>query len=154
RNNRDGTFSDVTLDALGRTPAGGVGARAFDYNNDGRLDLFIVDMHSDMWMGPDFRHASLELALRYEKSKFPYFGGPHAVDNPAVILREQELARKLGFKHEEALFGNALYRNEGKGRFTEVSEQANLETFWPWGVAAGDFDNDGYEDVFIPSGMG
>ena len=29
-----------------------------------------------------------------------------------------------------------------------------METFWPWGIATGDFDNDGYEDVFLPSGMG
>src|SRR5262249_28777154 len=29
-----------------------------------------------------------------------------------------------------------------------------LENFWPWGVATGDFDNDGWEDAFVPSGMG
>ena len=29
-----------------------------------------------------------------------------------------------------------------------------LENFWPWGIATGDFDNDGYEDVFVPTGMG
>jgi enediyne biosynthesis protein E4 len=29
-----------------------------------------------------------------------------------------------------------------------------METFWPWGSATGDFDNDGFVDVFIPSGMG
>ena len=29
-----------------------------------------------------------------------------------------------------------------------------METFWPWGVATADFDNDGFEDVFLPSGMG
>jgi enediyne biosynthesis protein E4 len=29
-----------------------------------------------------------------------------------------------------------------------------LETFWPWGIASGDYDNDGDEDVFITSGMG
>src|SRR5207248_7323215 len=49
RNNGDGSFTDVTLDTLGKTPAGGLGARAFDFDNDGKLDLYIVDMHSDMW---------------------------------------------------------------------------------------------------------
>jgi hypothetical protein len=29
-----------------------------------------------------------------------------------------------------------------------------VETFWPWGIATGDFDNDGYEDFFLPAGMG
>lgn len=52
------------------------------------------------------------------------------------------------------MFGNALYHNQGGGKFTEVSEKAGVETFWPWGVAAGDFDNDGDPDVFVPSGMG
>src|SRR5262249_30321461 len=44
--------------------------------------------------------------------------------------------------------------NLGGGKFREVSGPANMETFWPWGVATGDFDNDGYEDAFLPSGMG
>ena len=35
-----------------------------------------------------------------------------------------------------------------------MSDRAGLETWWPWGIACGDFDNDGYEDLFIPSGMG
>jgi hypothetical protein len=60
----------------------------------------------------------------------------------------------LGTKSEELLFGNACYRNEGDGKFTEISDQAGLETFWPWGIADGDFDNDGLVDIFIPAGMG
>src|SRR5262249_53867504 len=50
RNNGDGTFSDVTRDVLGRTSWGAIGSKAFDFNNDGQLDLYIVDMHSDMWL--------------------------------------------------------------------------------------------------------
>src|SRR5262249_5856327 len=49
---------------------------------------------------------------------------------------------------------NTLFKNLGKGKFVEVSDKAGIETFWPWGIATGDFDNDGYEDVFLPSGMG
>ena len=41
-----------------------------------------------------------------------------------------------------------------RGKFVEVSDRADVETFWPWGIATGDFDNDGFEDVFLPSGMG
>jgi hypothetical protein len=52
------------------------------------------------------------------------------------------------------IFGNTFFRNQGGGKFEEVSDRVGLETFWPWGVATGDFDNDGFEDVFIPSGMG
>ncbi len=56
--------------------------------------------------------------------------------------------------YDVLLFGNALYRNLGQGKFTETAVAAGLETLWPWGVATGDFDNDGHEDVFIASGMG
>jgi hypothetical protein len=154
RNNGDGTFTDVTLEALGRTPWGGMGARAFDFNNDGRLDLYIVDMHSDMWMGPDFKHTSLGLARKYEKTKFRWYNGPMVEQKPSLMETEKELGRQVGFRHEEVLFGNACYRNDGGGKFTEVSDQAGLENFWPWGIATGDFDNDGWEDVFVTAGMG
>jgi hypothetical protein len=154
RNNKDGTFTDVTLEVLGKTPWGAIGTNVFDVTNSGRLDLYVVDMHSDMWMGLDRDHQSLKLAQESEKKRFPYLYGPKALLDPSFIEQEKDLARQVGFKHEELIFGNAFYRNEGGGKFTEVSQQANLETFWPWGIAAGDFDNDGWVDLFIPSGMG
>jgi hypothetical protein len=142
------------LKVLGRTPWGGMGATVFDFNNDGRLDLYVVDMHSDMWTGLDYDHESLPLALKYEKTKFSSRWGPHESQDPAFVEQEKEMERRMGYRNEEVLFGNACYRNEGDGKFTEVSDPAGLETFWPWGIATGDFDNAGYEDVFVPSGMG
>jgi hypothetical protein len=54
----------------------------------------------------------------------------------------------------EVVFGNTLFKKLPTGKFAEVSDKANMETFWPWGISTGDFDNDGYEDVFLPAGMG
>jgi hypothetical protein len=153
-NNGDGTFTDVTRAVLGRTPYGSTGAHLIDLNDDGRLSLYVVDMHSDMWMGLDREHQSLAAARLGEKRKYRYLYGPRAAHDPLLVAREMELERQVGFKHEEVFFGNACYRNDGGGRFTEVSDTAGLETFWPWGIATGDFDNDGWEDAFIPSGMG
>jgi hypothetical protein len=45
---------------------------------------------------------------------------------------------------------NRLYRNNGDGTFTDVTEKAGLvRTGWGQGVCVGDFDNDGYDDIFI-----
>jgi hypothetical protein len=126
----------------------------FDPDNDGRLDLYVLDMHSDMWTGADFDHSTRPLALQYERHKFAHVDGPYAEQNPARVIAEEKLGRRIGFRTEEVIFGNGFYRNAGGGRFAEVSDAVGLETFWPWGAATGDFDNDGHEDVFVPSGMG
>jgi hypothetical protein len=152
--NDGGKFTDVTLDVLGKTPWGGVGARVFDFNNDGRLDIYIVDMHSDMWMGVDRNHTSLDLARQNAKRRFQFYNGPMVDKDRSLIDAEYQLGREIGFRHDECLFGNAFYRNDGGGKFTEISESAGLETFWPWGIATGDFDNDGFEDAFVTAGMG
>lgn len=45
---------------------------------------------------------------------------------------------------------NRLYHNLGKGKFEDVTKQMGLEhTGWGQGVCAGDFDNDGYTDLFV-----
>ena len=47
-------------------------------------------------------------------------------------------------------YWNRLFRNNGDGTFTDVSEQAGLTgTGYDTGVAIGDYDNDGYEDIFV-----
>jgi enediyne biosynthesis protein E4 len=47
-------------------------------------------------------------------------------------------------------FWNRLFRNNGDGTFTDVTERAGLEgTTYDTGVAIGDYDNDGYEDIFV-----
>jgi hypothetical protein len=149
-NNGNGTFSDVTKTVLGRTSFGAIGCKAFDFNNDGRLDLLIVDMHSDMWMLP--RELTAETILTHERKKYSTVNGPRT--DTGALEREKKLLDTLGVRKSEVIFGNTLFKNLGGGKFAEVSDQANMETFWPWGIATGDFDNDGYEDVFLPSGMG
>ncbi len=137
RNDGAGRFTDVTLATLGRTPGGGVGAKAFDADGDGRLDLFTVDMHSDMWMSPSFDPAS-----QPESFRRPAVLDPNRAPTPFV------------FVPAEIVNGNTLHVARPAGAFDDVSLRMGAETLWPWGIAAADFDADGFEDVFLPSGMG
>ena len=154
RNNGDGTFTDVTRETLGATSFGSIGAKVFDFNNDGRLDLFLADMHSDMWMRLDREHKSEELARLAQHKKYSSITGPYAESDASYRKFDVYTANVRGYRLEEVVYGNTLFKNLGGGKFQEVSDAANMETFWPWAVATGDFDNDGYEDVFLPSGMG
>jgi hypothetical protein len=83
------------------TMAGGVAV--FDYDNDGRPDIFFT--------------------------------------NGANLATLQKDAPK---------YWNRLYHNNGDGTFTDVTEKAGLKgTGFDMGVAIGDYDNDGYEDIFV-----
>ena len=110
-----------------KTPWGSMGVKVFDYNNDGHMDLYVTDMHSDMTenIGPE-----------REKLK-------------ADVKQEEEFLLSGG----NSIFGNAFYRNAGNGRFEEISDQIGAENYWPWGLSVGDFNADGYEDVFITASM-
>jgi len=122
-------FVEKTDEYFPKTPWGTMGIKFFDYDNDGRMDLMLTDMHSDM-----FR----EMDPSEEKQKAQYHPGPEMLGAPA----------------DKFVFGNALYHNLGGGKFEEVSDQMGVENYWPWGLSVGDLNADGWDDVFISSGMG
>jgi enediyne biosynthesis protein E4 len=152
RNNGNGTFTDVTKDKLKRTSWGAIGCKAFDFNNDGRLDLFITDMHSDMWLPESINPNSLEPGVL--NKKYLYVLGFFYDKHPQAPEREKTFADLFHIRYESVVFGNTFFKRLPSGEFQEISDKANLETFWPWGIATGDFDNNGFADIFIPAGMG
>jgi hypothetical protein len=149
RNDGKGRFTDVTRGVLGRTSWGAVGARAFDYDGDGLIDLFVVDMHSDMWTPFDFDASLVEPSRKYGS----FFERSIALKKVSPES-DAEFDAKAQVHRDEVLFGNTLFRNLGGGKFEEVSGKAGVETFWPWGIAEGDFDGDGFTDAYLPTGMG
>jgi hypothetical protein len=53
-------------------------------------------------------------------------------------------------KKESAKYSNRLFENDGKGNFKDVTQKAGLAgTGFDMGVAVGDYDNDGYKDLFV-----
>ena len=121
-------FVDKTQEYFPRTPWGAMGIKWFDFDNDGKMDLFLTDMHSDM--------AALA-APEDEKKKPKTTFGPHV----------------LGGADDEFVFGNALYHNLGDGKFEEISDRMGVENYWPWGPSVADLNADGWQDIFIASSM-
>ncbi len=122
------SFVDRTAQYFPRAPWGAMGIKFFDFDNDGRPDLLITDMHSDM---------AEMVPPEQEKDK----ARVHAPD------------QILGGDARTFIFGNALYHNLGGGRFEEISDRAGAENYWPWGPSVGDVNADGWDDVFIASSM-
>jgi hypothetical protein len=132
-------FVDRTKENFPTTPWGAMGVKFFDYNNDGLMDLYVVDMHSDMT--DEQRLKALKLELPVEKGKSEAFCGP-----AYGSILQSALTNYI--------FGNAFYENQGAEKFKERSDAIGLETYWPWGISVGDLNADGYEDVFVSAGMG
>ncbi len=123
-------FVDKTDQYFPKTPWGAMGIKFFDFNNDGLMDLFITDMHSDM--SYDLTYDEWD----QEKTKSTMMW-----------------ADSFMVGHEKSIFGNAFYKNLGNGKFEEVSDKIGVETYWPWGVSVDDLNADGYDDMFITAGM-
>ena len=132
RNEGGARFRDLTRSLFPSTPWGAMGVKAFDWNGDERIDLFITDMHSDMFTNIEPENAAGE----FRKA------------DSAGIPADFFAAGKSGL-----IFGNALFTNLGGGKFVEQSDSAGVENYWPWGPSAGDLNADGWEDLFIASSM-
>ncbi len=124
-NNGDGTFSDVTVRSrlsgalLDGKKMWSVAAGWFDYNNDGFLDLYVVN------------YCKWELSLDPKCA----VEGTRTYCDP----------RLYGPLH------STLYRNNGDGTFTDVSEQTGIAKHLGkgMGVSFADYNGDGYMDVFV-----
>jgi hypothetical protein len=124
QNNGDGTFTDVTAKAGVGDPRWSAAAAAADYDLDGDLDLFVAN-----YLDYDLDHLPVE-------GKFCSYRGIAVACGPR------------GLKGA----GDSLYRNNGDGSFTDVSEQAGVsdkEGFYGLATAWGDYDNDGYPDLYV-----
>jgi hypothetical protein len=121
RNNGNGTFTDVTDKAGVATPGWTTSAVWFDYDNDGRLDLFLCSF--------------VEFSLKNN-----------------VFCGDNKLGRRFYciprvFKPAPSI----LYRNNGDGTFTKVSEGTHIHRALgkALGVVATDVNNDGLMDLFV-----
>jgi len=120
-------FVRKSREVFPRTSWGAMGVKVFDANADGRLDLYITDMHSDMSANVGHEHELHKSTMEWPES----FRG----DGSASI------------------WGNSLFLNEAPNRFPEAPESFNIENYWPWGPSVGDLNADGFDDIFITASM-
>ena len=126
-NNGNGTFSDVSEKSgvAGKKTRWGTGCAFVDYDRDGHLDLFVAN------------YIALDLAT-----------APVPESGPCLYKGVMVACGPPGLAGDT----NILYHNNGNGTFTDVSEAAGITQangFYGLGVLTGDFDNDGWPDIYV-----
>ncbi|MDB4881702.1 MAG: RNA-binding protein [Gemmatimonadetes bacterium] len=130
-NNHDGTFTDQAAKYMKHTSFNAMGLDVADYDNDGLVDVAVVDM-----LPPD----NFRRKLMYPGSNYDKF----------------HMALKLGYQPEYVR--NTLQHNNGAGpdgapTFSDVGQLAGVDaTDWSWAPLLADLDNDGQKDLFITNG--
>jgi hypothetical protein len=171
RNRGNGTFQDVTAQSGIEHRDYGMGACAGDYDNDGRVDLYVTNVGpntlyrnagggrftdvtqvarvgSPLWStGCAFadldKDGDLDLFVTNyvtaDPSKNPYCGN--------ASLNARGYCHPLNFDP----LPNVIYRNDGNGTFTDVSQESGVAAFRGngLGVVIADFDDDGWPEVFV-----
>lgn len=131
-NNGDGTFTNEILSSLQQTSFFGMGVDAADFNNDGWVDIFQLDMNA----ADNFRSKANMSSM-----------------NPEVFY--QSVA--LGLHHQ--YMQNSLQLNQGNlndssPAFSNIARWSGVSsTDWSWGGLFADFDNDGWKDLYVTNGI-
>jgi enediyne biosynthesis protein E4 len=177
RNNRNGTFTDVTEKAGLVRHGWGQGVCVGDYDNDGHLDLFVTYFGANVLYHNNgdgtFTDVTREAGLLQNEARWntgaafvDYNRDGHLdlfvcnyVDhqyglllfdsNPALMGQQSPVLYGVaGLKGTKSL----LYRNNGNGTFRDVSEEAGLHKAEPtfgFTPCVGDYDNDGWPDIYV-----
>lgn len=125
-NNRDGTFTDRMPEYTQHISYFSMGCDISDINNDGWGDIFTVDM----------------LPEDNRRQKLLY--GPENYEHYALMVLN-------GFYFQN--MRNMLHLNNGNGTYSEIGQFAGVsKTDWSWAPLFGDYDNDGWKDLFITNG--
>jgi hypothetical protein len=149
-NNGRGAFDDRTTQAGLSTQLGGKNLVQTDYNNDGRLDLFVS---RGAWMHHPIRPSLLRNDGGGVFTDVTHMAGlDEPVNSTASRWADYDNDGWLDVFLVCELQGNRLYHNRGDGTFEQVSAQAGLRAE-PLSFCKGadwlDFDNDDYPDLFV-----
>ncbi len=126
-NKGDGTFEEVALKAMNHMTISSMGVDMADIDNDGWLDIFVLDMLSSTNYGRKTNMSGMD----------------------ADVF---DILVKLG-GHRQYMV-NTLQLNNGNQTFSDIAPMAGVtNTDWSWGPLIVDLDNDGLKDIFVANGM-
>ena len=146
RNRGDGRFDEVSLATGSFAIGGSMSASWGDYDNDGRLDLYVAAIRSNQrWFVQPI--TVQRVALKFLRE------GKLGSDNPLL----NDLRTYLGDDWDQignyALAGNYLLRQGADGRFSDVACQAGARPAgWYWSSGFFDVDHDADLDVLATNG--
>lgn len=174
RNNRDGTFTEVTAKAGVRTSRWGMGVCGGDVNNDGFEDLYLTNygpntlfLNNGDGTFRDFSKESGTEGAEWSSScAFSDYDQDGDLDlyvsnylefDVHRLPEDSPLCRFRGIKVQCGPRGltparGRFYENDGQGRFADVTERSGIAKARPYyslGAVWGDYDNDGDPDLFV-----
>jgi hypothetical protein len=173
RNNRNGTFTNVTKQAgIDEPPLyGAIGIALGDYDKDGRLDILINgrDTAPDRLYHNEGNWRFTEVAKKAGIVQAPHNGfvcfffdynndgWPDILTTSLAPWEAVAEALKKGYAPANARSvhpdASRLFRNNGNGTFTDVTYESKL--YYPtgtMGAGVADVDNDGYIDLYLGTG--
>ncbi len=171
-NNGDGTFTDVTAKAGVDNSYWGVGAAFIDYDRDGKLDLFVGNYlkfdpnyrlyyTADAFPGPlDYEGSSNRLFHNSGDGTFTDVTQKSGIFNTAgramgVTVGDYDNDGWQDIYVANDTMDSYLYHNNHDGTFTNVAQDINVafgangEATSAMGPIWGDYDNDGWQDLFV-----
>lgn len=177
-NKGDMKFEDVTESAGVRTNGWASGISMVDINSDGYLDIY-VSMVSPEYADPDKRANLLfinngdttftERAAEYNldfkghtiQAAFLDYDRDGDLDvyllnhSPGTFSRNQDVQEPSSFPGQTSTSYDELYRNDGNGSYTRVTEEAGLlkEVGFGLGIAVSDVNRDGWPDIYISNDL-
>lgn len=162
RNLGDGTFEDVAVEARVAGPEGeAAGALAFDYDNDGRTDLYVTYLLRPNLLFHNRGDGTFEeVGAKAGVALDEYSTSASALDYDrdgdadlyVLVYGQPDTGPALAGDNAPP---NHLYRNNGDGTFTDVTASTGTgDTGWGLALQSADFDGDLWPDIYVANDFG
>ncbi len=152
-NNGDGTFTDRTTQAGLSNQLGGLNMVAADYNNDGCMDLLVLRGGWEVPMKKSLLRNNCDGTFTDVTQESGL--GATVTQTQTAVFADVDNDGYLDLFIGNENTPSQLFRNKGDGTFEDISHAAGVDqTAFTKGVAAADYDNDGYVDLYVSNTAG